>query len=87
MTSQPPKTALRMEQGLVHFTRCREELREMGTAEPHDLMRAAECEFILDCAEMAGRASLYRKESRWGFTITVWIIRNWTTATGSSMPT
>lgn len=63
---QPPKTALRMEQGLVHFARCREELREMGAAEPHDLMRAAECGFILDCAEMAGRASLYRKESRWG---------------------
>jgi succinate dehydrogenase/fumarate reductase flavoprotein subunit len=63
---QPPKTALRMEQGLEHFARCRAELEEMGASEPHDLMRAAECEFILDCAEMAGRASLYRTESRWG---------------------
>ena len=63
---QPPKTALRMEQGLEHFRRARAELEELGAAEPHDLMRAAECEFILDCAEMAARASLYRKESRWG---------------------
>jgi succinate dehydrogenase/fumarate reductase flavoprotein subunit len=63
---QPPKTALRMEQGLEHFLRARAELEELGAAEPHDLMRAAECGFILDCAEMAARASLYRKESRWG---------------------
>jgi succinate dehydrogenase/fumarate reductase flavoprotein subunit len=25
-----------------------------------------ECHFIRDCAEMAARASLFRKESRWG---------------------
>ena len=50
---QPPKTALRLEQGLEHFARCGRELEEMGASEPHDLMRAAECEFILDCAEMA----------------------------------
>lgn len=55
-----------MEQGLEYFLRARAELEELGAAEPHDLMRAAECEFILDCAEMAARASLYRKESRWG---------------------
>jgi succinate dehydrogenase/fumarate reductase flavoprotein subunit len=29
-------------------------------------MRATECGFIRDCAEMAARASLYRTESRWG---------------------
>ena len=29
-------------------------------------MRAIECAFIRDCAEMAARASLYRTESRWG---------------------
>ena len=29
-------------------------------------MRAIECGFIRDCAEMAARASLYRTESRWG---------------------
>jgi succinate dehydrogenase/fumarate reductase flavoprotein subunit len=63
---QPPKTELRMEQGLEYFLRARSELEELGAAEPHDLMRAAECGFILDCAEMAARASLFRKESRWG---------------------
>jgi succinate dehydrogenase/fumarate reductase flavoprotein subunit len=29
-------------------------------------MRAMECHFIRDCAEMAARASLFRQESRWG---------------------
>jgi succinate dehydrogenase/fumarate reductase flavoprotein subunit len=29
-------------------------------------MRALECSFIRDCAEMAARASLFRTESRWG---------------------
>jgi succinate dehydrogenase/fumarate reductase flavoprotein subunit len=29
-------------------------------------MRVLECHFIRDCAEMAARASLFRKESRWG---------------------
>jgi len=63
---QPPKTANRYEQGLKHFERVAEELKDVGAAHPHDLMRAAECGFILDCALMAARASLYRTESRWG---------------------
>ena len=29
-------------------------------------MRAMEVQSILDCAEMAARASLFRTESRWG---------------------
>ena len=29
-------------------------------------MRCMEVHFIRDCAEMAARASLYRRESRWG---------------------
>jgi succinate dehydrogenase/fumarate reductase flavoprotein subunit len=29
-------------------------------------MRAAEVQVILDCAEMAAKASLFRTESRWG---------------------
>ena len=29
-------------------------------------MRCMEIHFIRDCAEMAARASLFRKESRWG---------------------
>jgi succinate dehydrogenase/fumarate reductase flavoprotein subunit len=63
---QPPKTSSRMEIGLSHFMRLLGELDEVGAGNPHELMRAAECGFIRDCAEMAARASLFRKESRWG---------------------
>jgi succinate dehydrogenase/fumarate reductase flavoprotein subunit len=63
---QPPKSAHRLERGLEHFERMRDELQEIGAGEPHELMRAAECAFIRDCAEMAARASLFRTESRWG---------------------
>jgi succinate dehydrogenase/fumarate reductase flavoprotein subunit len=63
---QPPKSANRLERGLEYFLRAHEELEQLGATEPHDLMRAIECGFIRDCAEMAARASLYRKESRWG---------------------
>ena len=63
---QPPKTANRMNIGLEHFLRAREELDEVGATNPHELMRVLECGFIRDCAEMAARASLYRTESRWG---------------------
>jgi succinate dehydrogenase/fumarate reductase flavoprotein subunit len=32
----------------------------------HELMRSLEAHSILDCADMAVSASLYRTESRWG---------------------
>jgi hypothetical protein len=32
----------------------------------HDLIKATEVQSIIDCAEMATRASLFRTESRWG---------------------
>jgi len=63
---QPPKTAFKLERGLTYFDRAKEELDQLGASNPHDLMRAMECSFIRDCAEMAARASLFRTESRWG---------------------
>jgi succinate dehydrogenase/fumarate reductase flavoprotein subunit len=63
---QPPKSANRLARGLEYFVRAREEIEQLGAVEPHDLMRAMECAFIRDCAEMAARASLFRTESRWG---------------------
>jgi succinate dehydrogenase/fumarate reductase flavoprotein subunit len=63
---QPPKSEHRMQTGLAHFMRAKEELEELGASGPHELMRVLECHFIRDCAEMAARASLFRKESRWG---------------------
>lgn len=63
---QPPKVSHKMEIGLRHFVRYQEVLDQMGARDPHELMRCMEVHFIRDCAEMAARASLYRKESRWG---------------------
>jgi succinate dehydrogenase/fumarate reductase flavoprotein subunit len=63
---QPPKVTRRMEIGLQRFEEIREDIGQLSAADPHELMRAAEVAAILDCAEMAARASLYRTESRWG---------------------
>jgi len=63
---QPPKVDHKMEIGLRHFERYVETLNLMGARDPHELMRCMEVHFIRDCAEMAAKASLYRKESRWG---------------------
>jgi succinate dehydrogenase/fumarate reductase flavoprotein subunit len=63
---QPPKVTTKMEIGLAHFMRARQDLEAIGAENPHDLMRAMEAHFIRDCAEMAARASLFRTESRWG---------------------
>lgn len=63
---QPPKVARRMEIGLARFEEIRADLQKIFVSDPHELMRAAEVSFILDCAEMAARTSLLRTESRWG---------------------
>ncbi|MGI0491407.1 fumarate reductase/succinate dehydrogenase flavoprotein subunit [Alkalinema pantanalense CENA528] len=63
---QPPKVTNKMEIGLQHFVRYHDTLDQMGARDPHELMRCMEVHFIRDCAEMAARASLYRRESRWG---------------------
>jgi succinate dehydrogenase/fumarate reductase flavoprotein subunit len=38
----------------------------MVVRDSHELMRALEVSSILDCADMAAYASLFRTESRWG---------------------
>jgi len=63
---QPPKSPHKMDIGLQKFVAYEETLNIMGASDPHELMRCMEVHFIRDCAEMAARASLYRKESRWG---------------------
>lgn len=66
--STPPKTEAMMNIGLERFQEIRErDIDCLGARDPHELGRALEVPFILDCAEMSTRASLYRKESRWGF--------------------
>ena len=44
----------------------REDLDQLVARDPHELMRALETQSILDCADLAAAASLYRTESRWG---------------------
>jgi succinate dehydrogenase/fumarate reductase flavoprotein subunit len=63
---QPPKVTKKMEIGLERFKEIREDLPLLYAQDPHELMRANELQFILDCAEMAAHSSLYRTESRWG---------------------
>ncbi len=63
---QPPKSPYKMDIGLEKFVAYEDTLKMMGAHDPHELMRCMEVHFIRDCAEMAARASLYRKESRWG---------------------
>lgn len=63
---QPPKVTRKMEIGLDRFASIRADLEHLHARNPHELMRAMEIHFILDCAEMAAHASLFRTESRWG---------------------
>ena len=63
---QPPKVTRKMQIGLERFAEIRAQLALLQANDPHELMRAMEVEFILDCAEMAAHSSLFRTESRWG---------------------
>ncbi|MCB5945981.1 fumarate reductase/succinate dehydrogenase flavoprotein subunit [Acidocella sp. KAb 2-4] len=63
---QPPKITRKYEIALQRFEEIREDLQQLAAPGPHELMRAMEAHAILDCAEMAARASLFRTESRWG---------------------
>jgi succinate dehydrogenase/fumarate reductase flavoprotein subunit len=63
---QPPKVTRKMLLAQDRFAEARADLRQMIARDAHELMRAMEVHSILDCAEMAAVASLYRTESRWG---------------------
>lgn len=63
---QPPKVTRKMQIGQQRFAEIREDLKRITARNPHELMRAMEVHAILDCAELAAAASLYRTESRWG---------------------
>jgi len=64
----PPKTVVKMELALEKIEHFRNvDLKLLGARDPHELGRAMEVHSIVDCAEMMAKASLFRKESRWGF--------------------
>ena len=64
---EPPKVTAKMELAQRRFAEIREDLSHLCARDPHELHRALEMQTILDCADMAAAASLYRTESRWGF--------------------
>jgi succinate dehydrogenase/fumarate reductase flavoprotein subunit len=64
---QPPKVTRKYQLAADRFAEIREDLdTAMVARDPHELMRALEAASILDCADMAVCASLFRTESRWG---------------------
>ena len=64
---QPPKVTRKMELAQNCFAEVREDMATaMYVRDSHELMRALEAQSIMDCADMAAAASLYRTESRWG---------------------
>jgi len=63
---QPPKITAKIEIGQQRLAEVRADLDQLIARDPHELMRALELQSILDCADLAAAASLYRTESRWG---------------------
>jgi len=64
---QPPKVTRKMELAQKRFAEVRDDMTNaMYVRDSHELMRALEAQSIMDCADMAAAASLYRTESRWG---------------------
>lgn len=64
---QPPKVPRKYELAQARFAEVREDLETgMLATNAHELLRALEASSILDCADMAAAASLFRAESRWG---------------------
>jgi succinate dehydrogenase/fumarate reductase flavoprotein subunit len=64
---QPPKVTRKMELAQRRLAEVRFDAETaMYVRDSHELMRGLEAQSILDCADMAAAASLYRTESRWG---------------------
>ena len=64
---QPPKVTRKFELGQRRLAEVRDDMQnQMIARNAHELLRALETASIVDCADMAAHASLYRTESRWG---------------------
>ena len=64
---QPPKVTRKYELGARRLAEVRQDAEQrMIARNAHELLRALEAQSILDCADMAVHASLFRDESRWG---------------------
>lgn len=62
-----PKNAPRLESALRQIQGFRRDMEKVKATDSHELMKFVEVEAIIDTLEMAVRASLARKESRWGY--------------------
>jgi len=63
----PPRSAEKLKTALKWIKRFRkEDVDAIKVEDWHELSKAVEIRFILDCAEMTARASLKRQETRWG---------------------
>jgi len=64
---QPPKVTRKMQLAQDRFAETRDAMEnDMYVSNAHELMRSLEVSSIMDCADMAAFASLFRTESRWG---------------------
>jgi len=63
---QPPKVTKKMDIGLQRLQAMDADIPYLYARDPHELLRVHEAQHILDCAQMAAVASMYREESRWG---------------------
>jgi len=64
---QPPKVTRKFELGQRRLAEVRDDAdTQMIARNAHELLRALEVQSIMDCADMAAHASLFREESRWG---------------------
>ena len=62
-----PKSQARLESALRQVEGFRRDMGKVKVTDSHELMKYVEVEAIIDTLEMAVRASLTRKESRWGY--------------------
>jgi succinate dehydrogenase/fumarate reductase flavoprotein subunit len=63
----PPRSAEKLKTALMWFKRFREEdIDRLKPEDWHELSKAVEARFILDCAEMTATSALKREETRWG---------------------
>jgi succinate dehydrogenase/fumarate reductase flavoprotein subunit len=63
----PPRSDEKLKTTLKWIKKFREEdVDRIYVEDWHELSKAVEARFILDCAEMTARSSLKRKETRWG---------------------
>lgn len=62
-----PKSEVKLNIVLQYVAQWRNDLANLYARDLHYAMRALEVEAIVDTIEMAARASLVRKESRWGY--------------------